>query len=300
MAFKNDRVRHLAGMVFGWAILSCGSGELTSPPLPPGHPNEPPGFTSFYENAYTALPPASGTGWSTVGPSKGCWSTEFGLVPVIRTDPTAPSGQGVVYGLKFHAGILTGQGPGLTAEWETCAASNTVEYRKLYTDMWIKLAGGPNGDLSDWEFNAGVTKVLGFWGVGRNFTGGNGGDMIGRVWGGPGQFESSREISWVNEATNLRAFAPNAGSQNLVVGQWHRVEILMELGSSPGATDGVLRIWVDGTMVHDWTDVAYNSPSNPSGFYQKHNSPTWGGGSSPIKTRDDWIYYDHMYMSGVP
>ena len=260
-------------------------------------PNEPAGYTRIYENAYTALPAAQGI-WSTVAPIEGCWKTGFGLVPELRTDPTAPSGEGVAYGIKFRQGLVSGFGPGLTSEWKACGVSGGPHYSKIYFSIWIKLAGGPNGDLTTWEFEASLTKVLGFFGVAKNFTGGGAFEMYGFTY--TNGIQSSCRMSYDIAIPNpVRILPPNVGEQNLIVGQWHQLELNMELASSPTASDGILKQWISGTQTMNYSDVKFQDAGNTSGFYQKHNSPTWGGRLGPNKTRDDWIYYDHCYISGV-
>ncbi len=260
------------------------------------HPNEPAGYARIYENAYTVLPPPSGAGYSTVGTIAGCWSTGFGLVPVIRTDPTTPSGDGVVYGIKVGQGTVSGFGPGVTREWDTCAPSGSP-YSKVYHDIRIKLAGGPGGDLSTWHFDASLTKILGFFGVAG--AGGGGFETYGFTFSNG--ISSSARISWdVAIPNSPRILNPNVGEQNLIVGQWHRVEIVMELASTPTASDGVFKLWVDATQTMNYTNVKWQDAGNTTGFYQRHNSPTWGGIDGPNKSRDDWIYYDDVYISGIP
>jgi len=256
----------------------------TAPVAPGTHPNEPAGFVTVYENAYTVNPPADGAGWSGVGPSTGVWTRFFGGTHQIRTDATAPSGEGVAYGLLFNTGMVAGFGPGAVDEWSVAGGS---PFSRIYFDMLIKFAGGPNGDLSTWDFHGGVNKFLGFFGSG----GGTGNEMHGRGWGsGVG---STIDVQWLQQIPVLRVLLPNTpNSPTLTVSQWHRVEIQMDLNN--GSTNGTLKLWLDGGLVLDYSDLNYGG----GGFNIKHNSPTWGGGGGPSKSRDDWIYYDSMYISG--
>ena len=85
----------------------------------------------------------------------------------IRTDVTAPSGDGVVLGIEFttaHSDANNGFEPINLIEWDQCTDAAQLDYRQMYNHFRFKLAGGPNGDLTTWEFVNGVTKVLGFWG----------------------------------------------------------------------------------------------------------------------------------------
>lgn len=276
--------------------------SASPPPPTSGHPNEPPGFTRFYENAYDVAP-AVGIGNSNGSEIDGCWwsnSSNYG----VASDPTAPSGDGLVLDIRFPVGHPSGVGPGVLQEWDTCAESTNTEYSKLYLDFTLKMAGGANGDLSDWEQHPVLVKFTGFWGSGRNGQGANASDMYGFFWtNGASQFASDWGFSWINShfPAGGRSLEQNRnGSKRLVAGQWHRMEIVLEMNSSPGSADGILKWWVDGVLVLDYSNVAFNSVASPSGFYGRHNSPTWGGLSVAPKAREDHIYYDNMYMSATP
>lgn len=52
--------------------------------------------------------------------------------------------------------------------------------------------------------------------------------------------------------------------------QWHRVSV--ESIRQTSGNDGVLRMWVDGTLVGELTDCTY-----PEGFAEFQIAPTWGG-----------------------
>jgi len=304
MVFKHKSVGPIACTVFLWTTLGCGSGKSTGPQPEPAHPNEPPGFTRFYENDYT-LAPAEGVENDNGAAIDGCW---WKFDPDnnidVSSDASAPSGDGLVLDLRFPLGQPSGSGPGVVQEWDQCGDSSNTDDSKIYVDFTIKLAGGPNGNLADWEQHPVLTKILGFWGSGRNDQGANASDMYGHVWASGGStFSSSWSPSWIMShfPPGARGFSQNANpTKQIVAGRWHRMEILMEMNGSPGSTDGILKWWIDGTLVLNYSDVTYNSSGSPSGFYGRHNSPTWGGSGASPKTREDHIYYDHMYMSAVP
>jgi hypothetical protein len=58
-------------------------------------------------------------------------------------------------------------------------------------------------------------------------------------------------------------------------------------------------MWIDGTMVMDYSDVTYITRTTPRGFTMFKWNPTWGG-SGGTRTRDDYILIDHLYLSGLP
>jgi hypothetical protein len=43
--------------------------------------------------------------------------------------------------------------------------------------------------------------------------------------------------------------------------QWQRVRVEVFLGSTPGATDGVFRVWMNNTQIHNRTGMTYNAAS---------------------------------------
>lgn len=47
----------------------------------------------------------------------------------------------------------------------------------------------------------------------------------------------------------------------LTSGVWHRLKIQMQINSSFAATDGILRIWYDGILLFDHTDMRWTDPS---------------------------------------
>jgi len=76
-------------------------------------------------------------------------------------------------------------------------------------------------------------------------------------------------------------------------GVWHRCEIYVRLpATNPG--NGVMRVWVDGVLALDRTDVPMTFES--LGWVQARLEPIWGG-VDDMKTQEDFIWYDHTYVS---
>ena len=74
----------------------------------------------------------------------------------------------------------------------------------------------------------------------------------------------------------------------LTNGQWHRYTIMRLPESSNGAMDGMIRIWVDGYLVVNWTQVGTYT-GNTSGI---DLAGTFNGGSSKAQTE----YYDNVIV----
>ena len=112
------------------------------------------------------------------------------------------------------------------------------------------------------------------------------------------QIRSDFNLRFEQQNTVDRILDQNVDTRRLMTcGVWHRWEMVLRLNTL-GVTDGVLRWWVDGTLIMDYSDVTYITPGNTLGFYTFKFWPYWGGiGGS--KTRDDYMQVDHIYISGI-
>ena len=101
------------------------------------------------------------------------------------------------------------------------------------------------------------------------------------------------------EERRLRVNVAGANAE-LVRGQWYVIETLMEINSFRGSTpqpDGVFRVWVNGQMTHNYTDIRYTKNGEQSvGFKRVSLAPTWGGGGDIVE-QDMYLYMDHSYIS---
>jgi hypothetical protein len=97
---------------------------------------------------------------------------------------------------------------------------------------------------------------------------------------------------------------PNTGSWNwtpnrnrnvpLVRTQWNTVEFYGKINVN-GANDGIYRLWVNGLLVLELTDVFYCS--NNCGFGEHDVIVYHGGQGHPIPTAS-YIDADYFYVSG--
>ena len=81
-------------------------------------------------------------------------------------------------------------------------------------------------------------------------------------------------------------------------GSWHLVEVYANVGTVDHY-DGIARVWVDGTLVTERKDLKFldSRYDFTQGFYQAEWTPVWGGVGG-VKTRDDFMLLDHLYISG--
>jgi hypothetical protein len=85
----------------------------------------------------------------------------------------------------------------------------------------------------------------------------------------------------------------NAARQTVRPGTWHRIEWHLKYESRRGAGDGVIRWWLDGTLLGSYVDLHF---PDDAGFEEYQISPTWGG-VGDTKRQSDSYRFDHSYVS---
>ena len=67
-----------------------------------------------------------------------------------------------------------------------------------------------------------------------------------------------------------------------------------------GVANGTLKVWINGTQTHNYSNVVWRTSDAPSLFFGRMWDPTWGGnGNVPNKSRNDFLWIDHVYISAV-
>ncbi len=59
-----------------------------------------------------------------------------------------------------------------------------------------------------------------------------------------------------------------------------------------------MKFWLDGQLTHDYRDVTYIDSAHQHGFFGRSWAPIYGGGCSGVKSRNDYLWIDHLYISG--
>jgi uncharacterized protein YjdB len=245
---------------------------VTSPPPPPppgGGPvwrgNEPSGMTFINERPFNSL---------NEDPA---WDPMASPGATIASDPSAPKSPSSVLSINFPAGFAGGSAPEFT--------SITVPaYRVFYFCYWVEHS-------SNWQgHSTGISKH-------------------GYVWMGNNPlFVYEAEGSGSNPLTTRMALQgvvaqPNSDGwypQNLVPnatftrGQWDLVEILLT-GNTAGNVDGAMDVYLNGVHVSHWTGIQYSSGTTAWDYFRIY--PVWGG-IGDVVTADQYIRWDHVYMSG--
>jgi hypothetical protein len=150
--------------------------------------------------------------------------------------------------------------------------------REAFTGWWMKLS-------ANWTPSpAGGGKITFL------HTAPNGqGQVYSNVGGSSAPHRVNLNTEWA--PYGQRFWEPNLETTPIQYDTWHRVEWYVKWESSPGAADGVLRWWVDGTLNGDYTDVRF--PDHGVGFQQFEFAPT----RQHPPAAEQYLYIDHTYVS---
>lgn len=264
-------------LVSGTSALTINAGS--------NFPNEPAGYSVIMEHNFTNS--LSTSNWTATGLA-GMWRDENGGAYV--NDATAPLSPQRCLRTTFGNGLAAGGAPCRISGWDTGEFGN--EYEKVYYSSRIKIEG------SDFE-NQAVGCKMGFWGFNNNSSAANQGFFIIPGTGSQHvdadfniefwqQGNVSPDVNWSQNVDTSRIFT---------VGAWHHWEVVFIL-NTVGSANGTLKMWMDGTLIHNHTNVTYRNSGNAHGFFGYSFNPTWGG-IGGTKTRDDFIRQDHVRISGV-
>lgn len=86
---------------------------------------------------------------------------------------------------------------------------------------------------------------------------------------------------------------------NPVPGQWHIVEVYLKTNTADGVADGLAKLWMDGTLSTDLSNVEFWTGVGPDGkFNNVKLEPTWGGGGGTVVSGFN-LDHDQIYISGA-
>jgi hypothetical protein len=194
----------------------------------------------------------------------------------IVQDSTAPLSPNNVLEDVYPAGFPGGSDP--ADDWTTFNPT-----QEIYVGFWFKHS--PN-----FESHPVGNKIAFIW------SWGNSKDFIIGVEPPPTWpfLLVSEGFGVAGDPSNHKFYA-NVGSATgqALPGVWHRVEIYVKNSTPLGSGNGILKFWLDGQLIGSYTNVAM-----PAGtaWNQFEHTPTWGGTGS-VKTRADYIRYDHSHVS---
>ncbi|HSL20198.1 MAG TPA: hypothetical protein VK886_01590 [Vicinamibacterales bacterium] len=249
-----------AMMLAAIAIGSCGS-----PTRAPGNqaesrwPSEPAGFVALTDQSWTAVAAEH-------------WSRRSGPHDRIVSDPAAPRSPESVLEYLYPAGFAGGVAP--------ATHFFSLDNRK---EVFI----GLEWRTSDpWQAHAsGINKIQFLYLAGSS-------DIAMVMFGTGGDAYELRVLPQWREHRDSW-LTPNATARPVTPGRWHRIEWYLKYESAYRAGDGIVRWWLDGVLVGDYTNIRY---PNDGGFVEYQMSPTWGG-VGDTKRQADFYRFDHTYIS---
>lgn len=237
--------------------------------------NEPAGLTTITDRSFHA---ASEGSW---------WEYSFSTAFAYVTGQGGPEGDNLVQQTTFPAGIVDSNDfvppiTGVTLEGQG--------YTRIYLAVYHRVS-------SNWEGH--YTNSNKAWRFGE--TGGPGSGFfrpnLKDLGGSSYEIEAFKVGSGdVNSETLTR----NGTQVVLTKGNWTLWELDVQLESSLGASDGVLKMWIDGTLTHSYSNLRY-IPTNTSAireFGEVKFDPVWGGTGGTATSEAFYQYNDHVYISG--
>ena len=259
----------VTGLVAGSATITATSegvsasapASVTLLPPPPSGGNWPDMPSTYSVLTDQPFDPLSAFGWQLI------WNTNgYGT---ITNNSTAPFSASSVFQVMYPAGFAAGSAP--ATQYFPLGGR-----RNVYIGTWWKA----NADWQGHESNVNKIQFL--------FPASGGGDMYMVAYGPPGgPYEIRTALQFIGADTRdwLR---PNVSSGNVTMGEWHRLEWLVEYNTS--GANGIVRWWVDGQLVGDYRDVTF-----PAGGFDEYKlSPTWGGMGGINKLKNDYFWFDHV------
>jgi hypothetical protein len=224
----------------------------------PAWPNEPAGLTALTDQPWNV----------TVG---GGWNRRSGGTDHIIADATAPLSPTNVLEYIYPIGLVDGVAP--------ATQYYPVSTKEVFAGMWWKPSNPWQGDASN------VNKIQ-FFQVQNS--------SVYMTMYGPrgGPYELRCDAQWPEQGTAW--LTPNVNSGTVSLGQWHRLEWYMKYETTYGAGNGIIRWWLDGVLVGNYTNIRF---PNDGGFVEYQISPTWGGNTGDVKTETDYYRFDHSYLS---
>jgi len=246
--------------------------QQPQPSLPLGSwPNEPGGLTQYSDQPWDGL-----GSWALNDNTAG--NSSLGTLSGV---PFSPSG---VLQYRYPQG-MTGGGDAVSPGRADYFFPVGQQPTELYVGLWVKLS-----DPFD-PHSSGVQKIL--------YLHDNNGVVFSALWLEIYGTAQPFWVSLVNQFSGCPSIriAPNVAQTPIRAGEWHRYEMSLKLASSGGASDGVLKVWVDGTLNVSRTDVCTLGASSGARVESVRLSGLWGG-VADSKTETDYLWYDHTHVSG--
>ena len=270
-----------------------GFSPIGSPPAGTGsYPNEPVGYNRLFEHNFEIIPDV-GNG------VMGTWTNESGPSNLSVVTGSNPDGNDIFdVQTEYPISHSSGNAP---VHYNVNQVESGSRVTEQYFSWWLKVEG------TDFE-NQQVGTKLCYFGYGESSAGAlNQGYLIFVNSSGSQQLESNFYLDFWQQGTigndtgDEEKLGRNVGSgPQWTVGSYHQLEPLMienTSGSYYPSADGTFKLWVDGNLTHNYTNIEWHEPSASLGFLGWKYDPVWGGVGG-TKTRADYWRSAHVYMSG--
>jgi hypothetical protein len=209
-----------------------------------------------------ALDALTGSGWD-INDANG--------YATIVTDVGAPRSAPAVGQWRYPAGFAGGSAP--ATMYHTLPPSFT----EGFVGVWWKPS-------SPWQGHPSSVNKIYF------LLGGPCGNLIPVMYGASGgPYELRVAPEW---GTDWSWLTPNVSAVPIALGAWHKVELYFKY-NAPGNANGIVRWWLDGSLIGDYTNVSFPEAGC---FAEFQFSPTWGG-VGDVKRQTDYFWFDHVYIS---
>jgi hypothetical protein len=260
----------------------------TPPPPPAGFANMPTGMAKLLEHSFDGgiAPGAAATGEMS-DPTGNLHPATAGDAPL--------GGSGGVLRTTFGSGLAGGVSPGKFDGWDVRDVHGANREREIYVSTHVKIEKG------DFENQKVGTKL---WYVGYGNTNQTN-DAYLMMHNGTGAqtVQSSMKLIMYVSPTDDReggsvGIYPNRSDKQLTAGQWHHVEVYLNVGT-PNQANGTVKVWIDGELVTERTDVKFldSDYGFTQGFFNFQWTPVWGGNGGS-RTRTDDLLLDHLLVAG--
>lgn len=242
---------------------------ITAEPIPPepspDYPHQPADYAMLHDHRFDTI-----TGWDPSN-ANSPWSKVS-----VETDPTAPHSPSVVRH-TYPVGQSGGPFPAKTFSFS--------EQRELYVCASWKLS-------KPWDYHVSAVNKMFF--INTNHSASLGNEVVFALHG---TTESSARIKGADQGAEAGSAYknPNVNSSPWPLGQYNQLEVVVKQ-STGGQSNGEMHWWVNGVKQGEYTNVKYHTTIDA-----KFKALLWQhywGGSSDVKAQTDYIWDDHLYISG--
>lgn len=262
------------------ALLLMGNTRLRGRYNAGGSSNEPVGFTTIYNNPMSTLPPFGS--YDSFGFRR---FDNIGTRLSIRTDGDGGESNPNYLRMLFPQGMTGG------AYDSPFNAGIGFNCSKLYSRLRMRVS-------SNWTDNGNAETKFCFFDQYRAFEGDPNGNNHYVTLSEVGAFKPGLKLQSLFTDNPPAPSGPNFyASSSITKGDWHTVEWVIEC-NTPGLYNGVFRLWVDGNLLRNQSDIGYKNIGEPPTFSEYWCNPTYGGGTASPPA-DQWIDIDNWYTSGA-